>query len=77
MGWGQGYGWTGFGGIFMLVFWLVVIVGAIALVRWLTARGDAGGGAERRRPLEIAQERYARGEISREEYEQLRRDLAG
>jgi len=75
MGWADGYGWMGPGWIFMLLFWALVIAGGIALVRWLGTRDKGGGDRKRRTPLDILQERYARGEIDREEYEQKRRDL--
>jgi putative membrane protein len=74
MGWGDEYGWMGFGWIFMLVFWGVIIVGVIALARWLL-QGTGRRDAPAKKPLEILQERYARGEIERDEYEQKRRDL--
>ncbi|MGM0983401.1 MAG: SHOCT domain-containing protein [Pseudomonadota bacterium] len=81
MGWGNGHGWMGFGGIFMLLFWGLVILGVIALVRWLwmsgTGSGKDGGEAPRKTALDILQERYARGEIEREEYERKRRDIEG
>lgn len=71
MYWGNGYGFMGGGWLFMGLFWLVVIVGIVALVRAV--------GGSRREPrktaLDILQERYARGEISREEYQQKRADL--
>ena len=75
MGWGEGYGWMGFGWVFMLLFWGLIIVGAIAVVRWLLVQGTGSRDAPDKKPLEILQERYARGEIEREEYEQKRRDL--
>ena len=75
MGWADGYGWMGPGWIFMLLFWALVIAGGVALVRWLGTRDKGGGDTRRSTPLEILQERYARGEIEREEYEQKRRDL--
>lgn len=74
MGWTHGYGWMGPGGIIIILFWVLVIAGVIALVRWFGMR-DRGSGNSRRTPLDILQERYARGEIEREEYEQKRRDL--
>jgi putative membrane protein len=71
MYWGNGYGFMGGGWLFMGLFWLVVIIGIVALVR-------AAGGSRReprKTALDILQERYARGEISREEYQQKRADL--
>jgi putative membrane protein len=66
--WGPGFGW-----IFMILFWVLIILGIVALGRWLFYSRDAGGAA--RGPLDILKERYARGEITREQYEQMRRDL--
>jgi putative membrane protein len=66
-------GWGWFGGIGMLLFWVLVILGVVALAKWLFAGGSrppAGPGA-----LDILEQRYARGEIGREEFEQKRRDL--
>ncbi len=67
----------GFGAIFMVAFWLLVLVGLFFLGKWLIPQfrgrlGDVwpGSGA-----LEIVKERYARGEIDREEYEQKKQDL--
>ncbi len=69
---GMGWWWV-FGGLWMLIFW----GGLIALIVWgitkLTRRGDS---APKRDPLDIAKERYAKGEISREEFEQLKKDLS-
>lgn len=75
MGWADGHGWMGFGWIFMVLFWVLIIVGIIALLRWLGISGKNVRDESRKTPLEILQERYARGEIEREEYEQKRRDL--
>lgn len=76
MMWDGGHGWWGFGPVFMLVFWGLIILGLVGLVRWLTAgptreKTDAGAGRARM----ILEERYARGEIDREEFEQRKRDL--
>lgn len=69
-GWGMGFGL-----VFMLLFWLLVILGILALVRWLQS-SSPGRGARDKTPLEIVQERYARGQIDKDEYEQKKRDLA-
>jgi putative membrane protein len=80
--WGEFSGWgMGFGFLFMILFWVLVILGIVALIRWLMRESQAGRDQNgRARPrdktaLEIVQERYARGEIDREEYEQKKRDL--
>lgn len=69
--WGMGWGW--FGGIAMVVFWVAVIVGIVLLVRWLVT--SPGQGQREETALEILKKRYARGEISREEFEEKKKDL--
>ena len=57
--------------------WILIVV-VIGILVWLFVRGPlaAGGGqAEKRSALEILKERYARGEIGRDEFEQKKRDL--
>jgi putative membrane protein len=63
-------------GGFMGLGWILILI-AIAVVVWLLMRGPLGGGAqtERRSALDILKERYARGEIQREEFEKKKRDL--
>ncbi len=71
-----GSGWMlGFGWLFMVLFWVLIILGAVALTRSVFPTGDSTKSGDRR-PLELLKERYARGGISREQYEQMRRDLA-
>lgn len=68
MGW-----WVAFGGLWMLVFW----GGLIALIVWGVAKlSGRGGTTPKRDPLDVAKERYAKGEISREEFEQIKKDLS-
>ncbi len=69
-GWGPGFGW-----ISMIVFWGLVILAIAALAKWLMQQSPGGVSPRDKTPLEILQERYARGEINREEYEQKRQDL--
>jgi len=74
--WGNYGGWgMGFGMVFMLLFWVLVILGIAVLVRWLMTQSSPDRGAREKSPLEIVQERYARGEIDHDEYEQKKRDL--
>ena len=73
---GWGVGW--FGGIFMLIFWVLVIVGLIFLIRFLiqTTKGNSGmNRGSSSGALEILKERYARGEIDKQEFEEKKKDL--
>lgn len=72
-----GWGWmSGFGWIFMIAFWALGILGLVALGKWVFSTGDSAAGGGARRALDILKERYARGDINRDQYEQMRRDLA-
>ena len=73
IGFGAGWG-MGFGGPFMILTWVLVIAAIVVLVKWL-ADSSTDRSARDKAPLEILRERYARGEIDRQEYEQKRRDL--
>jgi len=75
-GWGPGFGggW-GLGWIFPLVFWGAIITGIVFLVR---AASQGKGGSQSQAgetALDILKRRYARGEITREEFEAMKRDL--
>ena len=69
----------GLGILVLLVFWAVLIVGGVWLVRGLFAQGDRSGGNRGAPPTprQILDQRYARGELSKEEYDLIRRDLEG
>jgi putative membrane protein len=61
--------------LMMLVFWAAVIVGIVLLVKWLVEQPTASTGTRRQSPLDILNERYARGELTPDQYQQMRRDL--
>ena len=78
--WHSGWGWGGMifgGGLLMAAFWIVVIALVVLLVR------RVGGSAPPHHPdqarptaLDVLRERYARGEIDKEEYEERRKTLS-
>lgn len=80
--WFGDMGWGGmiFGGIFMVIFMVIFWGGLIALIIWgvskLSQRDGPAPSAPKHDPLEIAKERYAKGELSREEFKQLKKDLS-
>ncbi len=84
MWWGSGFGWAGmiFGGLMMLLFWGGLIVLGILAFRALSRSGGwqardtnrtVGGSADNE--LTILKQRYARGEIDKEQYKGMRSDL--
>ena len=86
MGWHQGWmgGWGGLGGYMFPGLGLIVIIVLVIIVLWALAggRSSGSGGAPSdirphppETPLEIVRKRYARGEITREEFERMKKDL--
>lgn len=71
------WGWWGLGWIFMIIFWGLIIVGLIFLIRWLAglSRPRASYDKIQDSALEILKQRYAKGEINKEEFEEKKRDL--
>lgn len=75
---GMGWGWVGLGMVHMLLFWVLVILGIAVLVRWLAGgAASSSGGEAPPRAMDILKARYARGELTREQFEQMKRDLGG
>ena len=70
---GMGWWWI-FGSVWMVVIWAFII----GLVVWVTKQispGRSGGNPGMETPMEIAQKRLARGEINKEQFEELRDSL--
>jgi len=72
-----GWGGMGLGMIGMSLFWILLIVAIVALVKSTWGSGASAGRRQENAALDILKERYARGEIQKEEFEQKKRDLAG
>ena len=70
MGWGAGWGLFGFA--HMALWWVLLILGIAVLAKWLVGSARTSG----HHALDLLKERYARGDIGKDEYEEKRRDLA-
>ena len=71
---GYGYGMMSGGyGILGLIFWILLIIGLVLLIKYLWEGSGAKRGEES--ALEILKKKYARGEISKEEFEEKKKDL--
>jgi len=74
-GYGMGSGF-GFGGGFMILWWIVIIAVVVMVVKWLSSSYGTAGKSEREsKALEILEERYARGEIDEQEFQKRKREL--
>ncbi len=73
----MGYGMMGYG-LIGLLFNLLILVGIVVLIVWAVRRFTAGSdsGSRGQSPREIVQARYARGEITREQYQEMLKDLS-
>lgn len=77
---GGGYGF-GFAWIPELIIWIVIIVAVIALAKSLMHHGGgyymhgrrmAGEGPD---ALEILKQRYAKGEVTKKEFDEMKKDI--
>ena len=71
-GWGYGNGF----GLLHMILWVIVLIAVIAGAIWLV-RTFASPPARLSSALDVLEERYAKGEIQRDEYLQKKRDLGG
>lgn len=86
---GPGYGMMGYGNdwsampmmLFGGVFWVVLLaLGVVAFMAFVRRPGQNGHlhlGQGRSSALDILEERYARGEVDRDEYLQKKQDISG
>jgi putative membrane protein len=84
-GWGMMGGWGGYGGYgygpLHLIVWVVIIVAIVAFCAWMMRSVCMPGMhrhmSRRSSGLDVLEERYARGEINRDEYLQKKKDIGG
>ena len=73
-------GWGG--GVFDMIIWLLIIVALVAGVIWfMRSSSEPGARAKKLSPrssgLDILEERFARGEINRDEFLQKKQEISG
>ena len=64
----------GFGWVFLYLWWALIVVVIAVFIKWLASRSH-GTHRREKSALEILQERYARGEIDKQEFEEKSRDI--
>jgi len=64
-----------YGGGFMWIFWILIIVGIFFIIQAMTKGRSENSLSDKESPLEILKKRYARGEIEEDEYERRRKEL--
>ena len=62
-------------GGFMWIFWIVLIVGIVLLIKWIMQQNRPVESRPEENSLEILKTRYAKGEIDKQEFEQKKYDL--
>lgn len=72
-----GFGWGWFMPIFLILFWVLIVWAVVTFVRGVAWPGGSHSASSRTdSAMEVLRRRYARGEVSKEEYEEKKRDLA-
>jgi putative membrane protein len=71
---GYSFGAMGYGMVILgLIFWILLLIGLVLLIKYLWEHG--GAKIEQESALEVLRKRYARGEISKEEFEEKKKDI--
>lgn len=74
-GWNHMMGYGGYGGMFM---WLILIIGLAVVIYFVINRNKTTGNSinsTREIPMDILKKRYAKGEITKEEFDKLKKEI--
>ncbi len=70
-----GFGYDPLGAVLSLVSWALIIGGIVLLVVWLVRNAGKAPGASSESAVDVLKVRYARGEITKKQYDDIKRDL--
>jgi len=79
--WSWRPGWSGPGVLFMIPivlmfgFWIAIIIGIVFFVKWVLTSGKTHESKSGETALDILKKRYARGEISKEDFERMKQEI--
>lgn len=78
-GYPGGYSMMGYGGFSSgwlgLLWWVLVIIGAVLFMRWAISQSHGHAGHRGETALDVLKSRYAKGEIDKREFEEKKKDL--
>lgn len=74
MGGTNSIGWFGFNWIFMILLWGLVILAIVGLIKWIMSQSK--GDAQAKSALDILRKRYAKGEINKKEFEEMKKVIS-
>lgn len=69
----MGYG--SFGWLPMILWWALIIIGIVFLVRWAVGQSRSNSRGQEKSALDVLRDRYAKGEIDKREFEEKKKDL--
>lgn len=81
MMWNYGYdcglmmGWGGWGLFSMIFGWIFIVAVVILFVKWITRDSAGKWRHNNKSAIDILEERYARGEIDKKEFEEKSQDI--
>lgn len=74
-GWDHMMGYGGYGGMFMWLIWIVIAAVIIYFVFNLSKRNGKSIDSENESPIEILKRRYAKGEITKDEFDRIKKEI--